>query len=253
MNCKISVIMPALNEEANIQRAVQNVAEALSKMGIIGEIVVINDGSSDGTSDIVRELTEIYPFLRMLEHSEPMGIGASFMDGVRSARGEIVTMLPGDGENDAFEILRYLPLMEHVDVVVPFIHNTDVRSRGRRILSALYRTIINLSFRMLLNYTNGTVIYRRCLLQDIDLKANGFFYQTELLIKCIKRGYFYAEVPCRLERRTQGGSKALNLSALGDVVRGYISTMAEVYFMGAGKGLIVSGSNTSNGKGYERG
>lgn len=83
-------------------------------------------------------------------------------------------MLPGDAENDAYEILRYLPLMEHVDIVIPFIYNKNVRSRKRRIISKFYKGIINLSFGRMLNYMNGSVMYRKCVLQNITLKAVVF-------------------------------------------------------------------------------
>ena len=65
--------------------------------------------------------------------------------------------------------------MEHVDIVIPFIYNRNVRSWKRRMLSKFYKGIINLSFGMLLNYMNGTVLYRKSVLQNITLKSSGFF------------------------------------------------------------------------------
>lgn len=88
-------------------------------------------------------------------------------------------MLPRDAENDAYEILRYLPLMEHVDIVIPFIYNQNMRSWKRRMVFKFYKGIIKLSFGMLLNYMNGSVMYRKCALQNITLKSSGFFYQAE--------------------------------------------------------------------------
>lgn len=221
--------MPALNEGKNVAGAVRNIMEAFSRLNISGEIIVINDGSSDDTGEVVEELRERYPFIRLINHSKPHGIGASFWEGVKEARGEMVTMLPGDGENDAFEILRYMPIMDQVDIVIPFVYNKEVRSWKRQMLSKLYKGIINISFGMLLNYMNGTVMYRRCVLGSIDLKAGGFFYQTELLIKCIKNGYMYAEVPYILKKRDAGGSKATTLKSLMGVMRGYLTVMASVY------------------------
>lgn len=230
---KISIIMPALNEENNIVRTIENVIGSFREIGVSGEIIVANDGSTDRTQKIVEGLMRDYPFVRLINHVNPKGIGASFWDSVNESRGEIVIMLPGDGENDASEILRYLPLMEHVDIVIPFIHNQGVRPWRRRMLSKLYKAIINLSFGMLLNYMNGTVMYRKCILDNIDLKANGFFYQTELLIKCLKNGYLYAEVPCWIGKRESGKSKAVTLKSFLQVVKGYLSAMSAVYIYGS--------------------
>ncbi len=230
MQYKVSVIMPALNEQENIASAVKNVADSFLKAGVSGEIVVVNDGSTDQTQSIVDELIAQYSFIQMICHDKPRGIGASYWEGIWKSRGEIVAMLPGDAENDAYEILRYLPLMDNVDMVIPFIYNKNVRSWRRRQLSKFYKGIINLSFGMLLNYMNGSVMYRKCVLRNVVLKSSGFFYQTELLIKSINSGYLYAEVPCALQKRVSGESKALTLSSFLAVITGYLTTMSSIYF-----------------------
>ncbi len=234
---RISVIMPSLNEEKNVERAVQNVIEAFSRYGVSGEIIVVNDGSRDATGRIAANLSGKHSFLRVLHHERPMGIGASFWDGVESAEGDIVTMIPGDGENDAAETLRYLPVMDHVDIVIPFVFNKEVRSLRRRALSALYRGIVNASFGLSLNYMNGTVMYRKCVLQDITFRSKGFFYQTELLIKCIRKGYLFAEVPYALEQRAAGASKATSLASLRKVAGNYLAVLADVYLRREGGGI----------------
>ncbi len=221
--------MPSLNEEKNLSEAVANVIKGFERLGIKGEIIIVNDGSSDKTGKIADELSSSYPFVRVLHHEQPQGIGGSFWDGVGNAKGEIVTMIPGDGENDAAEILRYLPLMEQVDMVVPFIYNRGVRSFRRRVLSIIYREIIKLSFGLSLNYMNGTVMYRQSIFQGITLKAGGFFYQTELLVKTILRGYLYAEVPCALKQRSSGESKATTLRSLIRVSLAYLGLLREVF------------------------
>ena len=242
---KISVVMPGLNEQENIQSAVKNAADCFEALKISGQVVVVNDGSTDRTGEIAESLSEKYPFLKVIHHKSPQGIGASFWDGMKESDGEIAVMLPGDGENDAHEILRYLPLMEDADVVVPFIYNKSVRSLSRRILSSMYRGIINISFGMTLNYMNGTVMYRKCVFNNITLKCRGFFYQTELLIKCIRNRYLYAEVPCALSQRGKGASKATTFKSLKRVMRDYISTFIEVYVNDRGRKPISPDSVTA--------
>lgn len=229
MKYKVSVIMPSLNEEDNLQSAVKNVVDCFESMNICGQIIVVNDGSSDRTGEIAVSLSERYPFLKLIHHASPQGMGGSFWDGVKEAEGEVVVMLPGDGENDAYEILKYLPLMGYVDIVVPFFYNKNIRSQKRRILSSLYKYIINLSFGMSLNYMNGTVMYRKCLFDNIRLRCKGFFYQTELLIKCLRDGYLYAEVPCALRQRHEGSSKATTFRSLRKIAQDYITTLIDVY------------------------
>ena len=226
---QITAVMPSLNEEKNLETAVRNVILSYERLKINGEIVIVNDGSTDGTGKRAEALKERHPFIQVLHHDRPQGIGGSFWDGVAAARGEAVVMIPGDGENDAAEILRYLPLMDQVDLVVPYVFNRQVRSKARRKISNLYRGIINLTFGTTLNYMNGTVLYRKSILDGIELQARGFFYQTELLIKCLRAGYLYAEVPYALLQRAAGRSKATSFRSLRNVVMAYLALLGQVY------------------------
>ena len=244
MVIKVSVIMPALNEENDIHDAIQNVIESYKKLSLNGEIIIVNDGSTDATKRISESLVSQHSNIHLINHRKSEGIGKSYWDGVKASKGECVTWVPADGENDAYEILRYLSLMDHVDIIVPYVYNKETRSRKRRLLSKTYKAIINLSFGMILNYMNGTVIFRRSILEEINLRSGGFFFTTELLIKTIKKGYLYAEVPCGLNRRASGQSKALSLRSLYKVITGYTGMLFSVYFSGNKKTNLYNGSMT---------
>ncbi len=242
---EITVIMPALNEELCLEAGVANVLMGFQTYGVSGELVIVNDGSSDRTAEIAEELAHTHDCIAVLHHQRSEGIGSSFMDGVKGARGEMVVYIPGDGENDASEILRYLPLMNHVDIVVPFVINPGVRPWRRRVLSSTYHKIVSLTSSLSLNYMNGNVIYRKSILDGIQLNSRGFFYQTELLLKMIGSGYLYAEVPYIQRRRIGGSSKSTTISSLFEVARAYCETMLDVYSSKTGNPLKVSGSVTA--------
>lgn len=229
-NLFLTIIMPALNEEKNILSAIDDTISAFKELNIKGEIIVVNDGSTDSTAFAAGKKIEEHPnVVRMITHSAPKGIGASFWDGVDNARGEAVCMLPGDNENEPREILRYLCLLENVDIVIPFVFNKTSRSLSRNIISFLYRFIINSIFFISLNYTNGTVICRKSLLKSLNYRAGGFFYQTDILVRLIKQGYLFAEVPYRLRGRHSGKSKALRLGSFIKVVKGCLRLFADIY------------------------
>lgn len=230
MNYDISVVMPALNEEVNIQRAVEDVMDAFYRLKISGEIIVVDDGSIDRTLEIVNRIIKKNSFISIVYHDKPKGIGASFWAGVLKSQSDLVTLLPGDGEGNAYELLQYLPLMNHVDLIIPFAYNArEVRPFIRWAISKIFTIIINLSFGSSLTYTNGFVIYRKCVLKDITLKNGGFFYQAELIIKTLKRRYLYAEVPLALHKRLEGDSTALTIKPFFKVVGGYFSTIFAIY------------------------
>ena len=169
--------------------------------------------------------------VRLINHNTPQGVGASFWEGVDQAKGEFICMLPGDNENDPREILRYYSLLEHVDMVIPFVFNREVRPFSRNLLSLVYRVIINTTFLGNFNYTNGTIMYRRGLLQELDFRSRGFFFQTDILIRTVKQGYLFAEVPYRLSAGHPGVSKAVTFPSFLRVAGGYLRLVRDTYVL----------------------
>lgn len=232
MDNKLTVIMPALNEQANIISAINSTLEAFDLFRITGEIIVLNDGSTDKTGDLVREKIkeDAQRRIRIIHHQKPQGIGACFWEGAVQADSDIVVMLPGDNENDPVETLRYYRLLEHVDIVIPFIFNRQARPLFRNALSFLYRFIINTTFLVNFNYTNGTILYRKSILKELDYHSNSFFFQTDILIRLVKKGYLFAEVPYKLGLRKSGVSKAVSFPSLFQVMKGYLRLVKDYYF-----------------------
>lgn len=227
----ISIIIPALNEEKNILLVIDNTLKALKEANIEGEIVVINDGSTDSTPQLVENKIKENPgLIKIIHHDRPRGIGASFWDGVDSAKGDFVVMIPGDNENDPREILRYYGLLEQTDIVIPFVFNKEIRSLSRNLLSSFYLFTINVTFSTKFNYTNGTILYRKSILKELDYRNDSFFYQTDILVRTVKRGYLYAEVPYKLALRKGGTSKIISLDSFLNMAKGYLHLVIDYYF-----------------------
>ena len=226
----ISIIIPALNEEKYILVAINSSLKAIDKLALDGEIIVVNDGSTDMTKEITEEAMKRDSRIRVINHDVSQGLGKAFWVGVDNMRGNLVCTIPGDNENDAYEILRYHKLLEHVDIVIPFVYNNQVRPFYRSALSFVYRFIVNSTFLVNLNYTNGTALYKKSILKELEYRSSGFFFQTDILIRLIKRGYLFAEVPYRLGQRKGGISKAVSFPSLIQVIKGYIRLTRDQYY-----------------------
>lgn len=226
---EVSVIITALDEEKNIFAAIDSSLRAFENFEISGEVIFVNDGSKDRTGDVVKENFGSDWRVRTIVHDSPRGVGGSFWEGVDIARGSVVIWLPGDNENDPREIFRYYKLLEHVDMVIPFVFTKDVRSVYRRALSYVYRFIVNTTFSTNFNYTNGTILYRKSILDDIPYKSSSFFFQTDILVRLTKKGYLFAEVPFRLKGRDSGSSKALTFPSFFNVVKGYLRLVRDYH------------------------
>ena len=222
----LSIVVPALDEEVNLAGAIAGLTNTLNNSGIDWEIVLVNDGSTDQTADIAAELAGGESRIKVIQHQHTMGIGRCFRDGIEASSKDAVTWFPGDGENDPNELLKYLPLLEHVDIIVPFVTNKGVRTRGRRFVSKLYLWIVNLSFGTMFDYTTGNVIYRRSVFDVVKFHSNGFIYQTECLIRSARAGFTFTEVPVQLGRRMNGRSKILTFKSvateLGEFARLFV-------------------------------
>lgn len=227
----ISVVMPALNEERSLPHAVANVLEGFDRFDLDGELIIVNDGSCDRTGELAEQFAADFGCISVLHHSTPQGIGAAFRDALQRACGEFIVYIPGDGEIDASEILRYIPLMNDADLVVPYVQNPEIRRWSRRFLSSCYTQVMNLTFAVSLRYLNGTVLYRRAILDGIEIRNPGFFYQAELLIKTIRKNFRFVEVPYLQQRRIDGRSKSITLKSLLPVLKGYFTLINELYFL----------------------
>ena len=126
---KLSIILTALNEEGNVRQALEDLLQALDDFKIQGEILAFDDGSNDATGTIIDGMGKKHPRISFLQHKIPQGIGASFWEGVDFAEGDIVCWFPGDNETNAWEVLRYYPLLKDVDMVIPFIFNKSFLNR----------------------------------------------------------------------------------------------------------------------------
>jgi glycosyltransferase involved in cell wall biosynthesis len=104
---RISVVIPAFNEEGNIGRLVEETFAAVPETAL-GEVIAIDDASDDGTASEIKALLSKYPSLRYLRHAHRAGQSAAFRSGVLAARFPVIATMDGDGQNDPGDIMRLL-------------------------------------------------------------------------------------------------------------------------------------------------
>lgn len=201
----LSVVIPALNEQGNIQGSLDSVMVAAEKHFEDYEIIVVNDGSTDRTLEIVETNMARNPRIRVVSHEKPWGFGASYHDGRRHATKTFTVMVHGDNAFDPGTLSNFFSNAGKADVVCGYIANPEARSWTRRIISFAYTTAMNVLFWMHLRYFNGLQIHRTEWLQRADIRSDGFGFQAELLIKAIKQGYSYVQVPTIHTERPGGG------------------------------------------------
>ncbi len=202
----ISIIVPARNEAENIQGSLDASVYAAERNFTTYEIIVVNDGSTDDTLRIVEKNMKANPNIRVISHPVPRGFGASFNTGRKEAKMHYTVMVHGD---DVFERENLSFFFSHAgkaDVILGFIENPGSRNKTRRVISFLYTKAMNRLFGLDLRYFNGIQIHSTRWLRNLDLSSDGFGFMAEIVVKALKQGLSYIEVPYRHRERPGGGT-----------------------------------------------
>lgn len=223
-----SVIVPALNEEANLQPTVGAILREIAPLSTFLEVLVFDDVSTDRTGQVADRLAAEDPRVRVFHNSRRLNIGGIYKAGIKEARGEYVFLVPGDNEMRVDEVARGLRYLDRADLVVFYVTNARVRSWPRRVLSGLYVGLVNLLFGTRFSYTNGTNVFRTDVVRGVPIRTDGFSYQTEAVVKAARSGVDFVEVGIEIKTRASGTSKALSWKNLRDVAVSLAQLMLEV-------------------------
>lgn len=233
-SCKptISFIVPALNEEDNIELAVQQILIAAQDRFSDYEILLVDDGSTDTTGYIMENMAAQNDKIHVIHNQRNLGLGGAYKRGIAAAKFDYVMMVPGDNEHPAAGLADVLSAIGKANIVIPYVINPHNRSYFRRFMSSRYTTLINLLFGLRVRYYNGIVIHRVDLLRQISITTDGFGFNAEILIKLLKQGNSYVEVSTTLNKRKEGKTKIFQPKNLLSVMRTILHLVWVVYFQG---------------------
>jgi glycosyltransferase involved in cell wall biosynthesis len=208
---KLSCFVFAWNEAATLRNVVERQRAALGKLGVKYDLVIIDDGSSDGTSELADRLAEEYPDVTVIHHGENRGLGGVYRTGFTCARGEYVTFFPADGQFPETIHERFYPLVESWDMVLG-----NLPRRTDRVLGALLGRMERMLYRAAFGKMprlEGVFIFRREILSRLELKSvgRGWTIVWELVLRAHRGGYRIVGCPISLLPRTHGASKVNNL------------------------------------------
>ena len=218
---KLSVLIPARNEEESIASTILGLAAALEAEGIDYELLVVDDASTDRTAEVVQGLGEANSRVRCHRSHHPPGFGFAVRSGLDEYTGDAVAIVMADGSDAPEDVVRYHRLLEEgYDCAFGsrFIRGSVVRDYPR--LKLVLNRVVNLGIRMLFRHgyndtTNAFKAYRRTVIDTVQpVLSNHFNLTVELPLKAIVRGHSYAVVPISWTNRQLGASK-LQLQEMG--------------------------------------
>jgi dolichol-phosphate mannosyltransferase len=210
---RLSLIIPAYNEELGIRQAVREADEALGTLADDYEILIVDDGSHDATAALVARECLQRPHVRLLSHKHNRGYGAALRTGFEAARFERVAFTDADCQFELADLAALVPLTDTYPLAVGYRADRQDIWR-RRFISRGYNLIARAFFGTRVRDCDCALkVFRKDVLANLLPETNGFFVNTEMLTKARQLGYDVVEVPVRHRPRLRGSSKV----SLGDV------------------------------------
>src|SRR5215203_1449103 len=210
---KLSVVMPAQNEEGSVGKTVAGVANVLDREGIDYEVVV-NDDSTDSTEAVVAAMGEANPRIRVHRSHNERGFGNAIRAGLDVFEGDAVAIVMADASDDPEDLVRYYRVLEQgFDCAFGsrFVPGAKVYDypRVKYVVNRLANQFIRILFRHRYNdTTNAFKAYRREVIETIQpLLSKHFNLTVEMPLKAIIRGHSYEVIPTAWTNRTSGEAK----------------------------------------------
>jgi dolichol-phosphate mannosyltransferase len=205
----LSVVAPVYNEADGIESLVRRWISLLEKSGLEWEIVLANDGSTDGTAVLLARLAEENSRLIIASHFPNRGYGYALAQGIRRSRGEYVVTIDADGQFDLAEYRRLLDRLkrDRLDFVTGYRAkkaDTPLRAIADRALNLFVRCLYGVSFR---DTNCAFKLFRGDLVRGIQVEGEGFSAPTELTMKLMALGARSAEMEVGHFDRAAGHSK----------------------------------------------
>lgn len=217
----LTIVIPARDEEGCIASTVEHLHVELRLHHVPHEIVVVDDGSSDRTAQIVTELGMRIPEARLVQNGAPHGFGRAINFGLQSMRGDAVVIMMADESDDCRDVVRYWKaLNDGWDAVFGsrFMKGGGVIDYPwlKLRINRMANLFIRLMFRISLNdTTNAFKAYRRRVIEGCQPLLSAHFNMTvEIPLKAIVRGYSWTTMPITWRNRRTGAAK-LKIQEMG--------------------------------------
>lgn len=213
MSTLFSIILPAHNEAENLSEVLIDLKETVSGAGIPSEIIVVNDGSTDNTKEVLQSLKKEISQLKIIDIENNGGYGNAIIQGMNAARGDILAFMDSDGQARSADLMRLYG--ELIDKDIDLCKGVRMR-RSEGIIRRLISKAYNLLFRIMFHVNSGDidggpVVFTKRFYETVNLASKDFFIDAEILIKARRNNFSMSEIPViPLERKK--GKSTVNFS-----------------------------------------
>jgi|LakMenE18May11ns_1017448.scaffolds.fasta_scaffold9705905_1 glycosyltransferase involved in cell wall biosynthesis len=215
----LSIIIPAYNEEKNIKNVLKNLFLSSIILKDKYEIIIVNDGSTDKTKEIINSLDNKKK-LKILSLKKNVGFGKAFLYGLKKANGDRIVMIQGDNAWNSKNLKKLFQVYNDKNIDLLIQYNSKMLStRGivRTLLSKTFTKILNILTKKNIIYHNGIQVHQKKILNKIKIKEYHYCFQPEILLKTIKYYKNIKYIDMQSQEREYGFSKAFNIKNIKSV------------------------------------
>jgi dolichol-phosphate mannosyltransferase len=220
---RVSVFVPAFDDAGNLEEAVRDVVAAATAELDDHEVLIVDDGSREGTAATADALARELPTVRALHQPAGLGLAAGYRRALVEARFEHFSFVPPDGAVARDSIARIFRAVGSADLVVPYHGASRARARHRRLLTWVSALMLNHAIGVQLRSYQGPCVYPTDLARVLPKSSRGLAFLAEMLIHALGTGLTYVEVPLTREEPAHGRSKAVSpgtiVAATATIVR----------------------------------
>jgi dolichol-phosphate mannosyltransferase len=215
---KLTIILPTYNEKESLPKLVEKLISILENAYELS-IIIVDDGSPDGTGQEAENLKNIFSNLSVIHRSEKLGLGSAYKEGFSMALEkydpDVIVQMDADDSHDPNEIPNMIEKLQSCDYVVASRHVSGSKiigwGAGRKIIHSTAGSLARFCAKLnILDPTSGYRMYKKDVLKSInfsEMKSDGFAFQVEMLCMLKKHGYRGLEIPTRFVNRYKGKSK----------------------------------------------
>ena len=211
----LSVFFPCYNEESNVKKTIIAALKLLPQICKDYEIIIVDDGSSDGTKNRVKKLQNKYPDkIKLFSHKVNLGYGAALKTGFKESKKDWIFFTDGDGQFNMSELKLFLPHTSSFDVIIGY---RKKRAEGfKRWLNAhLFKIAVQSLFNIKVTDIDCAFkLIKRSALKNISLSSDGAMISSELLYKLKKNGYQWKEIGVNHYLRLSGKATGSNIKVI---------------------------------------
>ncbi len=209
----VTLALPAFDEAPNIDAVVRDALAALDAARVDGELLLVDDGSTDGTGLLMDEIATREPRVRVVRHATNRGFSGAMTTALRESRGDWVFLAPADGQVDMRELTRFLAARGDADIVVG-VRSHRVERIGRILLSRAFHNIAKALFPLPLAEFSSVFLFRRALIDAMPIRsrARSATFLPEVLYRASARRARFVQLVIEPRPRMGGRAKGAQLS-----------------------------------------